>query len=122
MFSGLSITEWVMVATFCLGIIGFIHKTLGNQKSQEESLIRLNSSIDGLRNEGDKRSGEYRREMEKIKKEIDDRIKPLETEMKINANFIAAQGATLNSINSRLQNLSTQMSTLLTRTWEKDHK
>lgn len=120
MFGSFSLAEWIMLITFVIGIIGFIHRTLSNQRSQEEALGRLTSSVDELRLDEGKRISEYKLEINDVRKNIDERIRPLEIEVKHNATFIASQGATLNSINTQLQNLSVQINTLLTRTWDKE--
>jgi hypothetical protein len=116
---GFSLLEIISVGTLVIGGIISVVKIVEGQKETKEDISkleqRLDTTLEEIRKNGEERGRENKLSLQELKKETNERLSPLEHEVKINATYIASQGATLNSISNQLANMSTQLSTIITK-------
>lgn len=119
---GFTPMELLTFATLIVGGIVSVVKIYNSQQETKDDILKLEKRLDitleEIRKEGDIRGKENRMALQEFKKDTHERLTPLEHEVKINATYIASQGATLSSINSQLTNMSNQLSTIISRMME----
>lgn len=116
---GFSVIEIISVGTLVIGGIAAVVKIVNGQKETKNDLLKLEERLDitikDLKKDGDQRGRENKMSLQELKKETNERLIPLETEVKVNATYIASQGATLTSISTQLSNMSNQLSTIISK-------
>lgn len=120
---GFSVIEIISVGTLVIGGIAAIVKIVNGQKETKEDILkvekRLDIALEEIKRDGDERGRENKMALQELKKDTNDRLSPLEAEVKVNATYIASQGATLTSINTQLSNMSSQLSTIISKMMER---
>ena len=114
-FGGLTVTEWLILGSAIFGVVGGYYQLLNNHRSLREDMEHLEKS-------GEQRGSENRKLISEVKVDIDQRLKPLEAEMKVNASYIASQAANISAIHTQLQNITSQLNTIITHMWADNRK